>query len=164
MTAHKITKKDRQNLFVVTLAAVAGNITKACEIVGVSRQAYYNWMEDSDSDFSERVADLQFEAYERRIDLAEEKMDERVRVGSGPDVRFILKTLGAKRGYGAKSTVTVDRGEGFKDMEWPDETPDLDEWEEKRDKEMVVNKTQSQEDDDSVRQDNSEGEGPDRRG
>ena len=143
MTTKDLT--DKQVLFITVFIQVNGNIAKACKIAGQSRTSYYSWMEDEDSAFADTIAEIQFEAVERRIDLAEEKLDVRLDMGSGPDVRFVLKTLGAKRGYGAKSTVTLDRGEGFKDMTWPDETPDLDDWEATRDKEMPPAKaTQSQ--------------------
>jgi hypothetical protein len=141
----KMTTKDKQALFLITFAACSGNISRTCDTVGIARQTFYNWMEDEDSGFADLIATLQFEAVERRIDLAEGKLDDRLRGGSGPDIRFVLKTLGAKRGYGAKQTVTVEPGAGFSGMEWPDETEDLEAWEAKRDAEMAdTNATQSQ--------------------
>jgi hypothetical protein len=140
-------------MFISILIQVNGNISKACKISGIARQTYYNWLEDEDSDFADQIAGVQFEAVERRIDLAEEKLDQRLDLGSGPDVRFVLKTLGAKRGYGKKSEITINQGEGFQGMEWPDETPDLDEWEATRDREMRdqgadTNENQSQQEPD----------------
>jgi hypothetical protein len=132
----KMNTKERQKLFIIALKASGGNISKACDLCQCSRQTYYNWLENEESNFADIIAELQFETVERRIDLAEEKLDARLNLGSGPDIRFVLKTLGAKRGYGAKSTVTVEPGAGFKGMEWPDETPDLETWEATRDKEM----------------------------
>ena len=166
MTTEDLT--DKQKLFITVLIQVNGNIAKACKIAGQSRQTYYNWMEDEDSTFAGTIAEIQFEAVERRIDLAEEKLDQRLDLGSGPDVRFVLKTLGAKRGYGKKSEITINPGEGFKGMEWPDETPDLDDWEATRDEEMPdAIETQPQQGarvPSSGAQDDSEGDGPRSRG
>jgi len=160
-----MTTKDKQALFLVTFQTVNGNISRTCDAVGIARQTFYNWMEAEDSDFADLIATLQFEAVERRIDLAEGKLDDRLQLGSGPDIRFVLKTLGAKRGYGAKSTVTVEPGAGFKDMEWPDETEDLETWEAERDKHMPnAIATQPQHDvreAESVSHDEMKGDGPD---
>ncbi len=146
----EMTTIERQKLFVIALKACNGNISKACDLCELSRQTYYNWLEAEDTAFPEQIAEIQFDVVERRIDLAEERLDQRVDGGSGPDVRFVLKTLGAKRGYGSKSTVTVTPGAGFKDMEWPEETDDLEGWEAERDKQMTpvkpdANEMQSQE-------------------
>lgn len=135
----KMSTKERQKLFLVALQTAKGNVSRACDLVQMSRQTYYNWMADEDSDFAELVAEVQFDAVERRIDAAEQKLDDRIELGSGPDIRFLLKTLGAKRGYGKKSEVTINPGAGFKDLEWPEETDDLDEWEGRRDEEMARN-------------------------
>ena len=163
MTTEGLTGK--QKLFISVLVQVNGNISKACSIAGQSRQTYYNWLEDEDQTFADTIAVIQFEAVERRIDLAEEKLDDRLHIGSGPDVRFVLKTLGAKRGYGKKSEVTISPGEGFKDMEWPDETPDLEQWEAERDKHMPpATATQSQQgthDQSDAQADDPKGDGPD---
>ena len=161
---------ERQMLFISVLKQVNGNISKACSIAGQSRQTYYDWLDHENTAFAETIAEIQFEAVERRIDLAEEKLDQRLDLGSGPDVRFVLKTLGAKRGYGSKSEVTVNPGAGFKDMEWPDETPDIDQWKETRDKEMGTDADASQlqegpgareEDKERARETERQGAGPD---
>ena len=160
--------KDRQRLFLTVLVQVNSNISQACKITGVARQTYYNWLDDPETDFADLVAIVSFEAVERRIDLAEEKLDARLNLGSGPDIRFVLRTIGAKRGYGKKSEITLNPGEGFKDMEWPDETPDLEEWEAERDKQMPATETQSQQGTHDPSSDahahDSEGDGPDAAG
>lgn len=124
--------KSKQQLFLKAFEITNGNITKACQMTGIARQTHYNWLESED--YAVQVAQVEFEAQERRIDLAVEKLDDRLNSGSGPDIRFVLKTLGAKRGYGAKQTITVNPGEGFKDYAWPEETDDLDSWADMRDK------------------------------
>ena len=131
-----MTTKDNQSMFLIVFKACNGNISRTCDSVGIARQTFYNWMEDEDSEFPGLIAALQFEAVERRVDLAEGKLDDRLNLGSGPDIRFVLKTLGARRGYGSKATVTVEPGAGFKGMEWPEETDDLKAWEAERDKQM----------------------------
>ena len=163
----KMTTKEKQQIFLATFQACMGNISRTCDAVGISRTTFYTWMDadPEDSDFPDKIATMQFEAVERRIDLAEGKLDDRVIMGSGPDIRFILRTLGAKRGYGKRSTVTLEPGVGFGDMKWPEETEDLEDWEAARDKEMpVANATQSQQgdaqEDDSSLEDDSQGDGP----
>jgi len=155
-----MTTKDRQRLFLVAMQGVNGNITKACELCQISRQTYYNWMEDDESTFADRLAAVQFESVERRIDLAEEKLDHRLNIGSGPDIRFVLKTLGAKRGYGSKAEVTLQPGAGFKDLEWPEETPELDDWEDARDDTVEEARVQSE----ARTASKPEGDGPRSRG
>jgi hypothetical protein len=155
-----MTTKEKQQLFIIGLEASGGNISKACDLCHIARQTYYNWMDADDPAFSDQIIDIQTNAIERRIDLAESKLDDRLNLGSGPDVRFVLKTLGAKRGYGNQSTITLNPGEGFKDMTWPEDTPDLDHWEAERDKAMPdANATQVQQGDLSTAG-KSEGDGP----
>jgi len=132
-----MTKEDKQKLFLIALQACNGNITKTCEACAMSRQSYYKWMNAEDQTFAEKILEIQTDAIERRIDLAESKIDKLVEMGSGPDIRFILKTLGANRGYGNRQEVTVRPGEGFANMLWPEETPSLEDWETKRDLELI---------------------------
>lgn len=105
-----------------------GNITKACESIGVNRSAYYGWIEDPA--FKSQIDDVM----EEKLDFIESKLEEvitgivvqkdadgNVVYQRPPDtaaIIFALKTQGKKRGYYEKrevdNTVRNPDGEKFK--------------------------------------------------
>lgn len=85
----KTTKKDFLEAYELSLA----NISTACKRMGISRQTYYNWLEDSD--FSEQVTNIQ----EGLLDFAESMLLKKIKEGGTTELIFFLKTKGKKRGY-----------------------------------------------------------------
>lgn len=80
------------------------NITKACESIGISRQTFYNWIDNVD-DFS-RLLD---ESREEAIDIVESALMKRIELGDTRAIIFFLKTRGKSRGYTEKTEISVDR-------------------------------------------------------
>jgi hypothetical protein len=86
----KASKKDFLEAYELSLA----NITTACKRLGISRQTYYNWL-NNDSDFAEAVGNIQ----EGLLDFAESMLLKKIKEGGTTELIFYLKTKGKKRGY-----------------------------------------------------------------
>jgi hypothetical protein len=108
MALQNITQID----FLKALKKNRFNVTKACEIVGISRQSHYNWL-DTDIEYLIEYDNLR----ESITDLAEESLIELIQgaykevidkdgnvrllkdVPDSASVRYYLDRLGKKRGY-----------------------------------------------------------------
>ena len=77
-----------------TLELKRGNIAAACRAAGVSRQAYYNWLDDNVV-FEDAVLDVR----EGLIDRVEDKLLELVDAGNVVACIFFLKCKAKRRGY-----------------------------------------------------------------
>lgn len=94
-----------------------GNITQTCQITGISRPTYYDWME-KDAEF--KAAIDASEPLEIKLDFVENKLIQRINEGSDAVLLMVAKTLGKKRGYIERSeqdvnfkggiTLTIKRG------------------------------------------------------
>lgn len=91
-----------QNRFLKALKETLGNITGACLKIHISRQTYYNWM--NNSEFAQAVEDTN----ESNIDYAESKLLSLIRDGNVTAIIFYLKTKGKKRGYIEKTEHDVN--------------------------------------------------------
>tara|TARA_R110001592_G_scaffold225781_1_gene481757 strand:- start:129 stop:500 length:372 start_codon:yes stop_codon:yes gene_type:complete len=96
--------QEKKKKFVVGLRNNLGNISKACDAVGISRTTYYDWIE-SDDLFKEDVEHIK----ESLLDLAECKLLENIEDNQNIAIIFYLKTKGKKRGYIEKQEVEVVR-------------------------------------------------------
>lgn len=78
------------------LKVTHGNVKKACEQVGCTRQTFYNYLK-SDPDFKVKVDEIR----EIRKDFIEDKIFERVKNGKATDALliFLAKTVCRDRGY-----------------------------------------------------------------
>jgi hypothetical protein len=99
------TTEQRKELFLLMLQGKAGNITRACEAVGVSRRTYYDWI-DRDEDFAAACEDVQ----EGLIDFAESKLQENIADNSNQAIIFFLKTKGKSRGYVERQEISGPDG------------------------------------------------------
>lgn len=86
-------KKVQKNQFLKVHKLKAGNITKSCEAVNISRQCYYDWMKDPD--FYDKVKEIE----ESTIDYVESQLMELIRSKHPGSIMFYLKTQGQKRGW-----------------------------------------------------------------
>lgn len=82
-----------QNRFLKALKETLGNITGACVKANISRQTYYNWM--NDDEFAKAVDEVN----ESNLDYAESKLLSLIRQENATAIIFYLKTKGKKRGY-----------------------------------------------------------------
>lgn len=90
----------KRRLFLKALRAKMGNVTAACEVIGIQRAVYYRWYR-SDKTFREQVQAVQ----EELLDLAEEKLLELIREKNVAAIIFYLKTKAKDRGYVERSEV-----------------------------------------------------------
>lgn len=117
MALQNITQKE----FIKALKKNRFNVSKACEIVGVSRQAHYQWLENDEvykqaySELTESVLDIAEESLLELVQGAYKEVidkDNQVRVLKEPphaqSVMYLLDRLGKKRGYVNKETIDND--------------------------------------------------------
>lgn len=88
-------KRSRlQNDFLKAYKASAGNVSHACEKIGISRNCFYEWKKNF-PEFNERFV----EAEESLIDLVETKLMKAINDDNVTATIFFLKTKGKHRGY-----------------------------------------------------------------
>ena len=86
--------EKKKELFLKVYRKTLGNVTMACNAVGIKRAAYYYAME-VDSIFEQEI----MEADESQLDFGESKLKERMQKGDIQAIKFFLETKGAIRGY-----------------------------------------------------------------
>jgi hypothetical protein len=79
---------------VAALEKTLGIVTKACEMVGISRETHYRWLR-TDEAYKEKVESVGDIA----LDFAESELFKQIKEGNITGVIFFLKTKGKKRGY-----------------------------------------------------------------
>lgn len=113
-------KQLTKKALIEAMASNLGNVSKACEAVGITRKYYYEYLKDED--FKAEVEAIE----EGNLDFAESKLrelingvqmcagfgEEQVVYKTAPNVTatiFYLKTKGKKRGYVEKteSEITI---------------------------------------------------------
>tara|TARA_R110002020_G_scaffold273918_1_gene489119 strand:+ start:1545 stop:1916 length:372 start_codon:yes stop_codon:yes gene_type:complete len=90
----KGTLSDKKELFLKALKNNLGNVSASCSAVNIGRQTYYNWIE-ADKEFEQSCRD----AEESLLDLAENRLLEKIDKYDTTSIIFFLKTKGRKRGY-----------------------------------------------------------------
>ena len=90
----------KKKLVVETLKESFGNISKACNAVGISRTTFYRWQEE-DNDFKEATDNIS----EYVIDEVENYLFNQIKSGATAATIFYLKTKGKHRGYVEKQEV-----------------------------------------------------------
>lgn len=92
-----------------------GVVTTACNIVGINRWTYYDWLKN-DEQFKNEVEEIGNIA----LDFAESKLHEQIKDGSTAATIFYLKTKGKNRGYIERTEHAIETKEtNFPD--WLDE-------------------------------------------
>lgn len=84
-----------------------GNISQSCKAIGISRQTFYNWL-NNDTEFKSEIEAV--EPNELLIDFFESKLIERVNKGDTTATIFGLKTKGKSRGYVERQEITGAEG------------------------------------------------------
>ena len=96
----KVTTSDKKKNFLEALHNNLGNISEACNKINISRQTYYRWVDD-DVEFEEQCKNVE----ESLLDLAENRLLEKIDKYDTTSIIFFLKTKGKKRGYIEKQEV-----------------------------------------------------------
>ena len=91
---------------VAALITTKGVVTSACELAGIHRSTYYNWIRDFP--LFRQMAE---EAQEVAIDFVEGKLFSNIEDGDTASIIFFLKTRGKKRGYVERTELTGKDGE-----------------------------------------------------
>ena len=90
----------KKQAVVQALKVSFGNITTACEQVGITRTTFYRWKAE-DPEFKEVVENID----EYLLDFAEHSLFKQIRDGNTTATIFYLKTKGKHRGYIEKQEI-----------------------------------------------------------
>jgi hypothetical protein len=85
------------------LKTTLGVVSPACEIVGISRNTHYTWM-NNDPEYKEAVESL----LDFQIDFVESKLFENINNGDTGSAIFYLKTKAKHRGYIERSELKIE--------------------------------------------------------
>ena len=100
----KVTTSDKKKNFLEALHNNLGNISEACNKINISRQTYYRWIDD-DVEFDEQCRNVE----ESLLDLAENRLLEKIDKYDTTSIIFFLKTKGKKRGYVEKQEFELQK-------------------------------------------------------
>ena len=95
---------EKQARLVEAYKSRFGNVAKACREARVDRSSYYRWLESVPA-FRDAIAAV--DVVGEIVDLAEEKLVEKLQSGSLPAIFFVLETKGASRGWTKTTNVAV---------------------------------------------------------
>ncbi|MCY0971041.1 helix-turn-helix domain-containing protein [Chryseobacterium wangxinyae] len=96
-----MTKPDRastrfkKKMLLKALEKSLAVISPACQMVGINRQTFYNWLK-SDSQLKQQYEDIK----EKSLDFAEISLLQQIAEHNTTATIFYLKTKGKLRGYG----------------------------------------------------------------
>lgn len=100
----------KKKSFIEAMKSSLGNITKSCEALGISRQTYYNWLEDEV--FKSEIDNIG----EYVLDFAEHSLFKQIKENNTTATIFYLKTKGKHRGYVEKQEIDhTTKGEAIVD-------------------------------------------------
>ena len=97
--------RGKQKKAIHILKGKAGNVSLTCEELGISRQTFYRWKNESE-EFRKAVKDVD----EGLIDFVESKLMMNIKEGKETSMIFFLKTKGKHRGYVEKTEVEHSGG------------------------------------------------------
>jgi len=95
--------KSLKKSFIDVYGKTFGNVSQTCKKLEISRQSYYNWIQN-DPKFAQAIKEV--EPQEVFLDFIENKLVERINEGDTTAIIFALKTQGKKRGYVERQEVT----------------------------------------------------------
>ena len=99
-----VTSSTKKDNFLKALKNNLGNISQACKSSKISRQTYYRWVDD-DVEFEEQCKNVE----ESLLDLAENRLLEKIDKYDTTSIIFFLKTKGKKRGYVEKQEFELQK-------------------------------------------------------
>ncbi len=85
------------------LKSSMGNVSAACEKVGISRATFYLWRQE-DSEFDEAVNEIN----ERTLDFVESCLMQGIKNGNAKLIMFYLVNRGRNRGYSTRPEDTKE--------------------------------------------------------
>lgn len=106
---NKIRLKKKQKLMIEALIKSLGNITIACESVGIGRTTHYLWLKENPK-YKKEVEETE----ERTLDFFENALFKQAKAGNMTAIIFYLKTKGKKRGYIERTEQSIEHKNGIK--------------------------------------------------
>jgi len=119
-TSTKEKTAANKKAFLEQLKATLGNVTMACEAVGIDRATYYKWKQ-RDKSFAARVEEVN----ENALDFAESALKKNIKAGDTTAIIFYLKTRGKDRGYVEKTQIEQKTEVRFEKPMSPEEARDF---------------------------------------
>ena len=98
------TTSNKKETFLQALKLNLGNISQSCRASNIGRQTYYDWVDD-DEEFKHSCKDVE----ESLLDLAENRLLEKIDNSDITAIIFFLKTKGKKRGYQEKQEIEITK-------------------------------------------------------
>ena len=123
-----MTKKEKQEQFLIHFRKSHGIVSFACQQVGITRACYYKWREN-DPKFREKADEIE----EETIDHVESKLYSAIDKGELTAIIFYLKTKGKKRGYVEKAEQSISVKEERTEMSREEIIDELERLEKLRD-------------------------------
>jgi len=105
----RLTTKQKQ--FLKIYSNNVGNVSLACEKMGIARGTYYNWYKGNEK-FAEAIDDIE----EERLDFAESKLMQNIADGKEASIFFFLKTKGKERGFIEKQELSHEERNPFMEL------------------------------------------------
>ncbi|MBW6490995.1 MAG: hypothetical protein K0B15_07340 [Lentimicrobium sp.] len=93
-SARRPSVKRRQQAFLEAYDKSLSNVSMACKVVGISRNAFYEWCKKYPK-FNQQIIDFD----ESNIDFAETMLMKNIREQKEASIFFYLKTKAKARGY-----------------------------------------------------------------
>ena len=94
MAALNDTTDANKKAAIEALKKTLGNVSKACEAVGISRGHFYEWVKEDEA-FAQSLKDVR----EKTVDIAETALQKLIQEGNPTAIIFFLKTQAKDRGY-----------------------------------------------------------------
>jgi len=94
MEALTDTTNANKKAAIEALKKTLGNVSKACEAVGIDRSTFYDWV-NADPAFAQSLKDVR----EKTVDIAETALQKLIQEGNPTAIIFYLKTQAKDRGY-----------------------------------------------------------------
>ena len=95
----KMNSEKKRDDFIEALNKSAGNVTKACQMVNISRQTYYNWLDNLDN-FRQSVGDVSEQLNDfvesKLVKLIIQEADKKLQLQA---ITLFLKSKAKDRGY-----------------------------------------------------------------
>jgi hypothetical protein len=102
----------KQKAFVLAFKNKSGNVSEACEAVGIDRKTFYNWCKDDNKDFANVIDEVD----QADLDFTESQLRKNVEAGLEASVFFKLKTKGKGRGFVERQEISGVQGKPIEFM------------------------------------------------
>ena len=89
---------DKKEILLKALEKSYGNITATCNAIGISRQTFYDYV-NNDEKFKNRVEKVLTNIPAQKLDITEESLFKQIKKGNQTAIMYYLNNHGQERGY-----------------------------------------------------------------